>query len=120
MGRISGGAAALACCAIALFACGGASALAAETHQDGDQSLELRASLAAFLGPRAAPATTAFDLAPTGVAGARARHPGAPVDWVVADLLAAPPAWERGFELVVEAYTVSRLRIRGRTRRRAE
>jgi hypothetical protein len=45
-------------CALALLAFGAASALAAEPHEDGDESLELRASLAAFLGPRTAPATT--------------------------------------------------------------
>jgi hypothetical protein len=30
----------------------------AEPHEDGDESLELRASPAAFLGPRSVPATT--------------------------------------------------------------
>jgi photosystem II stability/assembly factor-like uncharacterized protein len=58
MKRVPGRTAALVSCALVLFACGGASALAAERHEDGDESVELRASLAAFLGPRAAPATT--------------------------------------------------------------
>jgi hypothetical protein len=56
--RMSGRVAAAVSCALALLAFGAASALAAERHQDGDESLELRESLAAFFGPRSAPATT--------------------------------------------------------------
>jgi hypothetical protein len=43
---------------VALIAFGAAPALAAESHQDGAESLELRESLASFFGPRSAPATT--------------------------------------------------------------
>src|SRR4051794_13522599 len=56
--RMSCRVAAVVSCAVALVSLGGASALAAEHHEDGDQSLELRASLASFFGPRSAPATT--------------------------------------------------------------
>jgi hypothetical protein len=55
---ISGRAALATLSALGLLALGAAPALAVEKHQDGDESLELRESLAAFLGPRSAPATT--------------------------------------------------------------
>jgi SAM-dependent methyltransferase len=51
-------------------------------------------------------ATLAFDLSPTGVRTARARHPGSPVDYVVADLLDLPPEWAGRFDLVFEGLTV--------------
>lgn len=51
---------------------------------------------------------TAFDLAPSAIEAARARHPDAEVEWRVADLLDAPgdlgPA-----DLVVEVHTVDHL-----------
>jgi SAM-dependent methyltransferase len=54
-------------------------------------------------------ATTAFDISPTAVRDARARHAGSPVDYQVADLLAPPPGWARSFDLVVESNTVQAL-----------
>lgn len=54
-------------------------------------------------------ATTAFDIAPTAIAAARSRFPGSPVDYQVADLLAAPDGWSQAFDLVVESITVQAL-----------
>jgi SAM-dependent methyltransferase len=48
----------------------------------------------------------AFDVSPTAVADARARFDGTAIEFVVADLLAPPPAWHRAFDLVVEVYTL--------------
>jgi SAM-dependent methyltransferase len=53
--------------------------------------------------------TVAFDVAPTAVAGARRRHPGSDVRYVVADLLDPPVEWRAGFDLVVESLTVQAL-----------
>lgn len=50
--------------------------------------------------------TTAFDVSPTAVAGARARFPGSVVDYVVADLLEPPAEWAGAFDLVLESITV--------------
>jgi SAM-dependent methyltransferase len=52
---------------------------------------------------------TAFDVSPTAVAEARRRFAGAPVTFQVADLLAPPPDWADGFDLVAEIYTVQAL-----------
>ena len=52
---------------------------------------------------------TAFDVSPTAIAQARRRFPGAGVDYQVADLLAAPEAWQGAFGLVAEIYTVQAL-----------
>jgi SAM-dependent methyltransferase len=49
---------------------------------------------------------TAFDVAPTAVAGATSRFPGSPVTYVVADVLAPPEDWQARYDLVFEAYTV--------------
>jgi SAM-dependent methyltransferase len=54
-------------------------------------------------------ATTAFDISDTAVRVARERHPGSPVDYVVADLFEPPPSWVRGFDLVVESNNVQAL-----------
>jgi len=54
-------------------------------------------------------ATTAFDVAPTAIAGARRRFPGSRVEYAVADLLDLPAAWQRAFDLVVEHITVQSL-----------
>ena len=54
-------------------------------------------------------ATTAFDVAPSAIAGARARHPDSDVDYQVADLLDPPAAWREAFDLVVECITVQAL-----------
>lgn len=53
--------------------------------------------------------TVAFDIAETAVRVARRRHPGTSVDYVTADLLDPPVGWLRGFDLVVEVYTVQAL-----------
>lgn len=50
--------------------------------------------------------TMAFDLSPTAVRTAQARNPGSTVGYRVADLLDLPPDWQRGFDLVVEIFTV--------------
>jgi SAM-dependent methyltransferase len=54
---------------------------------------------------------TAFDVAGTGIAMARGRHPGSPVDYRTADLLALPASWTRAFDLVVEVFTVQALPV---------
>ena len=54
-------------------------------------------------------ATVAFDVAPTAIAGARARHPESAVDYQVADALDPPAAWRGAFDLVVECITVQSL-----------
>jgi SAM-dependent methyltransferase len=48
--------------------------------------------------------TTAFDIAPTAVRGAAARHPGSPVHYLTADLLDLPAGWS--FDFVLESLTV--------------
>ncbi|QIS15069.1 class I SAM-dependent methyltransferase [Nocardia arthritidis] len=50
--------------------------------------------------------TTAFDISETAIRGAAQRHPGSPVEYVVADLLDPPAAWTGAFDLVVESITV--------------
>jgi SAM-dependent methyltransferase len=50
--------------------------------------------------------TTAFDVSPTAVRGARKRFPGSAVDYLVADLLAPPVEWAGAFDLVVESITI--------------
>lgn len=54
-------------------------------------------------------ATTAFDISPTAVRDARARHGGSPVDYQVANLLEPPADWAGAFDLVVESNTVQAL-----------
>ncbi|SCK41830.1 bifunctional 2-polyprenyl-6-hydroxyphenol methylase/3-demethylubiquinol 3-O-methyltransferase UbiG [Streptomyces sp. WMMB 322] len=53
--------------------------------------------------------TTAFDISPTAVRGARERFPDSAVDYVVADLLDPPAEWAGAFDLVVESVTVQSL-----------
>lgn len=48
--------------------------------------------------------TTAFDIAPTAVRDAAARHPESSVHYVTADLLDLPPDWS--FDFVLESLTV--------------
>ncbi|WP_163506148.1 class I SAM-dependent methyltransferase [Fodinicola acaciae] len=48
--------------------------------------------------------TTAFDIAPTAVRDAAARHPRSSVRYQTADLLDLPPGWR--FDLVLESMTV--------------
>jgi SAM-dependent methyltransferase len=57
---------------------------------------------------------TAFDVAPSAVAWARALHAGSAVTYVVADLLQPPAEWAQAFDLVVEIYTVQVLRDEAR------
>ena len=54
-------------------------------------------------------ATTAFDISATAIRLARARHPGSPVRYEVADLLDPPAGWPHAFDLVVEVNTVQAL-----------
>ena len=60
------------------------------------------AEFLALLGFR----TTAFDFAPTAIAGARRRHPDTQVTYLVADVLDLPREWQGRFDLVVESLTV--------------
>ena len=50
--------------------------------------------------------TTGFDLSPTAVDQARARHPGSAVEYRVADLLSLPDDLVGAFDLVVEIHTL--------------
>lgn len=50
--------------------------------------------------------TTAFDFAPTAIAGAKRKHPDTEVTYLVADVLDLPPEWQGRFDLVVESLTV--------------
>src|SRR5947208_6226740 len=56
----------------------------------------------------------AFDVAATAVARARARFPGSPVRYLVADLLDPPAHWRGTFDLVAETYTLQVLPARER------
>jgi SAM-dependent methyltransferase len=53
--------------------------------------------------------TTAFDISPTAIDGARARHPNSAVHYEPADLLALPARWLGAFDLVVEVRNVQAL-----------
>jgi SAM-dependent methyltransferase len=53
--------------------------------------------------------TTAFDVSPTAIETARARHPDSTVHYAVADLLALPAEWRGAFDLVVESHNVQSL-----------
>jgi SAM-dependent methyltransferase len=53
--------------------------------------------------------TMGFDVAPTAIKAARERHPGSPVDYRVADLLALPGEWLGAFDLVIESMNVQAL-----------
>lgn len=59
---------------------------------------------------------TAFDVSPTAIERARARFPGSPVDYRVADVLEPPAAWHAAFDLVAETYTLQVLPPRERAR----
>src|SRR3954447_5608874 len=50
--------------------------------------------------------TTAFDFAPTAIAGARRKYPASEVDYRVADVQDLPREWQGRFDLVVESLTV--------------
>lgn len=53
--------------------------------------------------------TMAFDISPTAIESARKRHPESKVNYVAADLFAAPAEWAQAFDLVVEISTVQAL-----------
>lgn len=53
--------------------------------------------------------TTAFDVSPSAIRGARARFPHSPVTYKVADLLNPPASWRHAFDLVIESITVQSL-----------
>ena len=53
--------------------------------------------------------TVGFDVAPTAIEVARARHGAAGVEFRVADLLALPEEWTGAFDLVVEIFTIQAL-----------
>jgi SAM-dependent methyltransferase len=50
--------------------------------------------------------TTAFDISPTAIAATRKRYPESKVEYAVADLFDPPSNWLRGFDFVLEIYTV--------------
>ena len=50
--------------------------------------------------------TTAFDISPTAIAWCRRRFPNSSVRYGAADLLRPPGEWGRGFDLVLESYTL--------------
>lgn len=54
-------------------------------------------------------AVVAFDFSPPAIEAARALNPVSAVDYEVADLLALPPGWVGGYDLVVESLTVQSL-----------
>jgi SAM-dependent methyltransferase len=60
------------------------------------------AEFLALLGFR----TTAFDFAPTAIAGARREYPASEVNYLVADVLDLPREWQGTFDRVVESLTV--------------
>ena len=53
--------------------------------------------------------TTAFDVSPAAVAWCGRRFPNSAVRYRAADLLDHPPAWHRGFDFVLEVYTLQAL-----------
>ena len=50
--------------------------------------------------------TTAFDISPAAIKAARERFPATAVDYITADLFAAPADWKQNFDFVVEIYTL--------------
>ncbi|MGO9110723.1 MAG: class I SAM-dependent methyltransferase [Thermoguttaceae bacterium] len=50
--------------------------------------------------------TTAFDISPTAISWCRRRFPKSSVCYAVADLLRPPDEWTRGFDFVLESYTL--------------
>ncbi|HLP86984.1 MAG TPA: class I SAM-dependent methyltransferase [Nostocaceae cyanobacterium] len=54
---------------------------------------------------------TAFDISPTAINWCQQRFPDSKVNYVVADLLATPPAWHQAFDLVYECRTIQGLPI---------
>lgn len=54
---------------------------------------------------------TAFDFSPKAVAWCKARFPQSTVNYVVADLFAAPLEWQSAFDFVLEIFTIQALPI---------
>lgn len=52
---------------------------------------------------------TAFDIAPTAIAWCKQRFPESSVTYLVADLLALEPAWQKQFDLVYECRNIQAL-----------
>lgn len=52
---------------------------------------------------------TAFDISPTAIEWAKKIHAETSIEFVVADLFDAPPAWKNAFEFVLEVYTIQPL-----------
>jgi len=52
---------------------------------------------------------TAFDISPTAIRASRKRFPASRVEYVEADLFSPPPARIRGFDFVLETYTLQAL-----------
>jgi ubiquinone/menaquinone biosynthesis C-methylase UbiE len=52
---------------------------------------------------------TAFDIAPTAIQWCTTRFPESSVTYQVADLFRPPPTWLRGFDFVLEVYTLQSL-----------
>jgi SAM-dependent methyltransferase len=50
--------------------------------------------------------TTGFDISKTAIEDVKKRFPETRVDYVVADLFDPPTSWRRGFDFVLEIYTV--------------
>lgn len=59
---------------------------------------------------RAGFGVTAFDVAATAIAWARARQPDSGIEWRVANLLDPPREWLGAFDLVNETYTIQAMR----------
>jgi SAM-dependent methyltransferase len=53
--------------------------------------------------------TTAFDISPSAIAGARARNPSSIVRYAAADLLDLPAEWQAAFDVVIEIRNVQAL-----------
>jgi SAM-dependent methyltransferase len=53
--------------------------------------------------------TTGFDISKTAIENTKKRYPKTQVEYVVADLFHPPEAWIRGFDFVLEIYTVQSL-----------
>ena len=52
---------------------------------------------------------TAFDISPTAIGWAKRRWTDSRVNYICADLFAAPPDWSRAFDFVLECYTMQAL-----------
>ncbi len=50
--------------------------------------------------------TTGFDISPTVIGAVKRRYPDSKVEYVVADMFDPPSDWRRGFDFVLEIYTV--------------